>query len=238
MSPQMNPNYPYMTSGVNNIFTEPLIEGYGLNNVIWPIVLIRSNNIHSYLYEVNGQCNINSQTDNRPSSHSNLTNFFVDYTEDPRSIIPPSDELIELISDNYNTSYEAVVKSDNFNSVDLDYAWKIGDKWKAMEFTTLWMPLKNKAEAERLIKMFVRRPSWRGPNGPHGIRTLINASIDLKIDYWMVCANSVKGVSNDLVTDGNAFWFPLNHENIDRILKGFAPVNSEFGTFEELIAWL
>jgi len=238
MSPQMNPNYPYMTSGVNNIFTEPLIERYGLNNVIWPIVLIRNNNIHSYLYEVNGQCNINAQTDNRPLSQAGLVNFYADYTVDPRSIIPSLDELNELISDNYNTSYQAVIKSENFNSVDLDYAWKIGERWKAMEFTTLWMPLKNKQEAERLIKMFVRRPSWRGPNGPHGIRSLINASADLQINYWMVCANSVVGVSNELVTGGNAFWFPLNHENINRIMGGHAPANSEFGTFEDLISWL
>ena len=238
MSPQMNPNYPYMTSGVNNIFTEPLIERYGANNVIWPIVLISGNKIHSYLYEVNWQCNINSQTDNRPISQASLTNFYVDYTEDPREIIPPSKELEELIAEKYNTSYEAVVKSDNFNSVDLDYAWKYGDNWKAMEFTTLWMPLKNKQEAERLVKMFVRRPSWKGPNGPHGIRSLINASSDLQMNYWMVCANSVKGVSNELVTDGNAYWFPLTHDNIDRIMRGYAPTDSEFGTFEELIAWL
>lgn len=238
MSPQMNPNYPYMTSGVNNIFTEPLIDRYGLNNVVWPIVLIKENSIHSYLYEVNTECNINSPADNRPASQASLINFYVDYTKDPRKIIPPSQELVELIAEKYNTSYEAVINSDNFNSVDLDYAWKADENWKAMEFTTLWMPLQNKQEAERLVKMFVRRPSWKGPNGPHGIRTLINASTDLNLDYWMVCANSKKGVSNELVTDGNAFWFPLNHNNIDRILRGIAPANSEFGTFEELIAWL
>jgi hypothetical protein len=238
MAPQMIPNYPYMTSGVNNIFSKPLIERYGLQNVIWPIVLISENQIHSYLYEVNEKTNINSQNDNRPDSQAQLINFYIDYTKDPRSIIPPSNELIELISDNYNTSYEAIVKSKEFNSVDLDYAWKTGVGWKAMEFTTLWMPLKNKREAERLIKMFVRRPSWKGTHGPHGIRILINASDDLQMNYWMVCANSVKGVSNELVTDGNAFWFQLNHENIDRIINGYAPAYSEFGTFEDLISWL
>lgn len=238
MSQQMKPNYPYMTSGVNNIFTEPLIERYGAVNVIWPIVLIRDNNIHSYLYEVNSLCNINRLTDNHPISQAGLTNFYVDYTKNPRDIIPPSKELEELTLGEFNTSYKAILGPTNFNSVDLDYVWKCGENWKAMEFTTLRVPLKNKQEAERLVKMFDRRPSWQGQNGTHGIRTLIDASADLELNYWMVCANSVNGVSNELVTDGNAYWFPLTHENIDRIMKGDAPIDSEFGTFKELIEWL
>lgn len=235
---QMKPRYPFMTSAVNELFTKPLISKYGENNVIWPIVLIKDNKIDSYLYESSIHCTINSVYDFRPTSKSNINSFDLNYEKQPRVIKPTSNELNELIKDEYTCSYDCVVNSPTLSSVDLDYTWFDGSNWKAIELTTLWVPLSSKTEAERLVKMFTRRPSWKGNKGPHGMRKLIDSASDLNLNYWMVCVNSIKGVSNSIVTDGNAFRFPLTHENIDRILNGDAPTDSVFSTFHELIEWL
>ena len=235
--PQMTPNYPYMTSSVNEVFIKPLVDKYGSKNVIWPIVLIKDDRINKYLYEINNINNINGINDNRPESSISIPSYLIDYSSVPRRILPDDGILNNLIDKTYSCSYEYITQVEGYFSVDLDYVWYL-KRWKGIELTTLWMPLKNKYEAERLIKMFSRRPSWNGPNGPHGIRKQIAAANDLKIDYWMVCVNSEKGVSNSIVISGNAFWFKLTNENINRILNKEAPVNSIFGTFDELLAWL
>ena len=49
MSPQMNPKYPFMTSGVNSVISNPIIEKYGLENIIWPIVVIKDNKIRVFI---------------------------------------------------------------------------------------------------------------------------------------------------------------------------------------------
>lgn len=235
---QMSPSYPFMTSQVNEIFVNPLVGKYGFENVIWPIAIVEKNLINCYIYEVNSTCSINSKDDNRPSSKANLINYFVDYTSEPRVIIPPFEKLVPFIDNSFQCSYDFIVKSDEFQSVDIDYVWFNKSYWKAIELTTVWKPLSSKEEAERLVKMFNRRPSWGGASGAHGIRTLINASVDLSLDYYFVVVNSKDGVSNNLDTNSNAFWFPLNHENVDRILQGHAPINSEFSNFSDLTNWL
>ena len=235
--PQMNPNYPQMTSSVNEHITEPLIEKYGCQNVIWPIVLMSDSTIHSYLYEVNDICTINSIDNNRPESATGIQSVFIDYTAKPREIIPLNEGLIEIIDEKFSNSYEAILSSKTFNSADLDYIWLTENGWKGMEFTTFYKSFFNRGEAERIIKMMNRRPSWQGKNGPHAIRMLISAAIDLGVSYWMICVNT-KGVSNDIVVDGNAYGFPLNNENVDRLIKGQIPLDAKFGPFKKLIDWL
>ena len=234
----MNPKYPLMTSSVNRVISNPIIEKYGFENIIWPIVVIKDNKIHSYLYEKSDFCNINSIDDNRPSSISFKKTFFIDYTKQELKIYPKSNDLLEFVAKGMKCSYDRDLSMTSYNTADLDYVWKVNNKWKAIEFTTLWMPLFSKAESERLVGLFNRRPSWKGSNGPHGMRKLIDAAHDLDIEYWMVCANSKKGVSNNIITSGNSFWFKLTHDNIDRILKGYPIVNSHFGSFTDLIDWL
>jgi hypothetical protein len=235
---QMAPNYPFMTSQVNDIFVKPLIGKYGFANVVWPIAIIKEEKIASYIYELSDICKINDNKDSRPTSKSGIGNYFVDYANSPRSISPAIKGLEPLIEEKYSCSYEFVLQSNVYSSVDIDYAWFNKDNWKAVELTTVFMPLTSQKEAERLVGMFNRRPSWKGQNGPHAIRKLIDASNDLNLDYYMVVVNSEKGVSNQLVTTGNAFWFKLNHANIDRILAGQAPNESTFGSFNDLINWL
>ncbi|WP_370032443.1 hypothetical protein [Flavobacterium sp. 28YEA47A] len=228
-----------MTSSVNELFISPLVKKYGEENVVWPIVLIKNKTSNSYLYEKSEHCSINSPDDNRPTSASGKKSIFLDYSvKENRHIIPDTPELNVLTGKEFSCSYDCILNNEEIVSVDIDYVWNTGDKWKAIELTTLWMPLKSEEEAIRLVKMFTRRPSWNGPHGPHGIRTLIDASNDLGLEYWMICVNSEKGVSNNLVVDGNACGFPLTHDNIDRILRQNTPEDFRFGSFNKLIEWL
>lgn len=73
------------------------------------------------------------------------------------------------------------------------------------------------------------------PNYTHMMKKLIEAAGDLDLDYWMLVVNSKKGVSNDIKTDGNAFCFRLNRNNLNRLMKGKAPKDSYFGSFEEVV---
>lgn len=238
MSPQMFPNYQYMTSVGNKHIVQPLIDKYGFRNVIWPIVIIKDNAVELYIYEKNLAFDLNNENDNRPVSSTNLGSYFIDYTTDPRIILPPFTELDPFVSNTFKCSYDFILTRSDYASVDIDYAWLTPNGWKAIEATTVWMPLSNKQEAERLVRMFTKRPSWQGSNGPHGIRKLISAVNDLSLNYYMVVVNSVNKVSNDIKTNGNAFWFRLTDLNIDRILSGYAPENSLFGTYNDFLEWL
>lgn len=235
---QTKPSYGYMTSSVSELITKPLIQKYGPLNVVNPIVIINGDSIVSYVYENTQLSKLNQINSNKPKSISNKSNFFLDYTVSPRIIFPSSEQLKNIISKEFNCCYEFILKQDLYNSVDIDYAWFNGSSWKGIELTTLYTPLINQCEAERLVKMFTRRPSWSGPNGPHGIYTLIEAATDLSIEYYFVLVNSKKGVSNDFDTKGNSYWFPLTSENIKRILNNSIPVNAKFGTYEEMLNWL
>ena len=239
MAAQMIPNYQFMTSLGSEYLTQPLIEKYEFENVIWPIVLIENNTISGYIYEINQLFKLNHEDDNRPTSISRKPSYLIDYVSKPRRILPNSNDLKPFIAEQFNCSYDFILTSEKFATVDIDYAWKTQQgNWKGLELTTVWMPLNTRLEAERLVKMFTRRPSWRGAAGPHGLRKLINAATDLNIQYYMAVVNSINKVSNNLNTDGNAFWFPLTHANVERILANTPPANSNFGTFKELIEWL
>jgi len=238
MSAQMKPSYQHMTSSVSQAFTEPLIRKYGSRNVIWPIVLSSDEQIHSYLYEVNNRSNINEIGDNKPISNMGIEHHFIDYTENPRVIQPPKQDLEKLILPVYERSYDAIPGSEHFSSVDLDYVWYNGENWKSLELTTVWMKLSSNEEAERLVRTFNRRPSWQGQHAEHGIRRQIEAAQDLNLDYWMLVVNSRDGVSEEIVTNGYVYGFPLTNDNVDRIIRGEAPENSRFGSFHLMIDWL
>jgi len=227
-----------MTSIGSEHFTQPLIERYGFENVVWPIVIIENNKRLFYAYEINQLFDLNHESDNRPISSEGLADIFIDYASNPSRIVPSSEMLLPFIKKDFNCSYDFILTTDKYASVDIDYVWKTSVNWKGLELTTVWVPLKNEVESERLVKMFNRRPSWQGVNGPHGLRKLIDACADLKIDYYLAVVNSINKVSNDLRIEGNAYWFPLTHENVSRIIANEAPNNALFGTFNELIEWL
>lgn len=236
--PQTIPSYGHMTSSVSKLITEPLINKYGSLSVVCPIVIIKNGEIAFYIYEATKFSMVNQINSNRPKSAAKIVNYFNDYTVTPRIIFPPVEFLKEFISPPFSCNYEFILQQDQYNSVDIDYVWFNGTIWKGIELTTLYVPLKDKAEAERLVKMFVRRPSWQGINGPRAIYKLIDAAGDLGIEYYFVLVNSDKGVSNSFVTSGNSYWFPLTRENIGIIFHGSAPLNGQFGTFVEMLNWL
>jgi len=54
----------------------------------------------------------------------------------------------------------------------------------------------------------------------------------------MACVNTKGKVDNNIKEDGNAYWFELNADQVDRLSKGLIPLNGHFGTFQDLLQFL
>lgn len=237
MAQQTKPKYPHVTSIANPVIVHALERKYGTKNVIWPIVLIEGEQIIGYLYERNDRNPVNAEQDCRPISKANLPSYFLDYTTMPRRIIPAPQFLKPFMKPEYRCSYDYITNSP-YSTVDLDYVWLPGSEWKGLELTTFWVEFKNRKTAEELIKKLHKRPSWQGPKGAHGLHKIVEASGDLGIDLFMACVNTVGKVSNQFKTDGNVYWFPLSHDQIDRLKAGCLPVGASFDSFSAFLQWL
>jgi len=237
MTPQTDPKYSHVTSIANPVIVNALERKYGTENVIWPIVLIDGERIIGYLYERNDQNAVNAERDRRPISKAGLPSFFLDYTTMPRRIIPAASFLEPFMAPEYRCSYDYITNSP-YSTVDLDYVWAQRSGWKGMELTTFWVEFVNRTRAEELIRKLHRRPSWQGPEGPHGLRKIVEASGDLGIDLFMACVNTVGRVSNQYKTDGNVYWFPLSHDQIDRLVARRLPADANFDSFSAFLQWL
>lgn len=234
--PQTPPNYPYMTSLSNDFITTYLVNKYGFHNVIWTIVWMKRDESRAYLYERNELSKINHPDDNRPNSKSGLKNVFIDFTKEyPNQGV---NENSKIINEDYQNSYEYVLQNNDTNTVDLDYVWFDGKKWKGIELTTWYVPFESKDKALELIKKINRRPSWKGSKKAHGTKKIVLASRDLQVDFKMLCVNTKGGVSNDILEDGDALIFPLTIDNIELLLKGKEPSDVEFGALKDILKQL
>ena len=231
--PQTPPTYSHMTSLSNDFITTYLVNKYGFHNVVWTIIWMQRDEIRAYLYERNELNKINHPDDNRPNSKSGLRKAFIDFTKEyPNQGV---NENSNLVTEDYPNSYGYVLQSDNTNTVDLDYVWYDGEKWKGIELTTWFVPFESKDKALELVKKINRRPSWKGVNRAHGTKKIVLASKDLEVEFKMLCVNTNGGVSNDILEDGNALIFPLTIDNIELLLKGKEPSNTEFGALKDIL---
>ena len=236
---QTAPNYPYATGTAEKPIVDKLVNKYGAAALTWPIVL--SNTLEdtlAYLYECNAQNQINAQGDMRPKSRSNIPSYFIDYISSPRLIVPPIEFLQPFLLKSFGNSYAYILQQQNYSTVDLDYVWHTGIGFKGFELTTFWVPFTTEAEARRVVSMMNRRPSWAGPNGAHAMVKIACAAQDLRVDYYLVCANTVGRVGSSLDTNGNVLFFPLTHTTVNSLSSGQVPSNATFCSFQKFLSWL
>lgn len=236
---QIAPSYPHATGKIETPIVNCLIDKYGYKNISWPIILSKDNETTGYLFERNIKNKINSDQDNRPKSSSGIMSYFLDYTCSPRTINPEADFLIPFLNKDCSCSYDYVTNNPGFSTVDLDYVWKKNSGYRGFELTTFWVNFDSQERASTLVSKMKKRPSWQGQYGPRAFRKIVDCSADLEIDYYLVCVNTVnKTVGSDINTSGNVYFFRLNHEEIDRLDKGYPPENSQFCSFEDFLSWL
>jgi hypothetical protein len=234
---QTTPTYKYATGKSEKPIVDILIKKYGFSNVTWPIVLIEDDKAVAYLYEKNYKNGLNLEMDSRPGSKAHLLSYYLNHVSRPRYSTPQADFLKPFIQDKYNCSYDYIVESP-FSTVDLDYVWYNGNNYKGFELTTFYMNFTSHPRALELIAQMRKRPSWQGPDGAHAFHKIVDSAINLGVDYYVVCANTVSKVGSELNTDGNVCLFPLTHEQVDLLQAGKAPNNSSFMTFQEFMNWL
>lgn len=234
---QTTPSYPFMTSKTNKTISDRLVKKYGYNNVVWPIAWCPENKVIWYTYERLEICAVNHKDDNRPTSNKDVKNYFLDYTTNPRQIIPDNSNLKDAIDVKYSCSYDYVVNSP-YSTIDINYAWYKTDHWRGIDITTFWKEFKDRNIVEDLIIKMNRRPSWKGTKGTHGILKQIDVCDDLNIDYYMVGVNTIGGVSNDFKEDGNIFRFKLTRNAINNIICNRLPDNLIVESFSDFLNWL
>lgn len=234
---QAAPTYPLATGKQEEPIVRALIGKYGLERILWPIVLSQGDTTIAYLYEKNANNGINAEHDTRPPSAANLPGFFLDYTSQPRRAAPPADFLRAFLDERYGCSYDYVPGS-TYSTVDLDYVWNTGNGFRGFELTTFWMDFHSHQRASELVAKMNRRPSWQGPNGAHALRKIVDSAADLGIDYYLVCLNTESKVGSAIKTSGNVYFFRLTHGQIDRLSRGMPPMDANFCSFEQFLGWL
>lgn len=234
---QTNPTYELATGKPEKPIINELIRKYGASNVSWPIVLIQNDRTVAYLYEKNKKNTINLEMNSRPGSRSHLLSYYLNYTKTPRESLPYKKVFEDFLAPQYSCSYDYVINSP-FSTVDLDYVWYNGSNFKGFELTTFYVNFSSHEKALDLISKMNRRPSWQGEEGAHAFHKIVDSAVDLGVDYYLVCANTVSKVGSDLKTDGNVCLFQLTHEQVDLIERGKAPENSIFMSFSNFLNWL
>lgn len=229
------PTYPEATGRAPRFLVERLVEKYGAENMVWPVILGNrqgDNATIAYIYERNYQNQINSAQDTRPTSNRGVPNVFLDYLSRERQL--PQDapqELTALFGSAFNRSYDYIQEQgETLFTVDIDLMWNREEEWRALEFTTYHNQFTTLQRAESLISTMYRRPSWRTGEGAVALHRIVEAAEDLNADLRMVAVNTTQGINESYRTDGNAYWFPLSHSQIERLANGQVPENGRFGT--------
>ncbi len=234
MSPQSKPSYPSQIGKIEPEVLKILELNYGLKNISNLICFFHKDLADpiAYIIEEN---ELNLGYKNLPQSRNGISFLEVCLSSSPKKINPilkniPLDKIKK-----YNSWSGFILSDDNteFVSVDLDYIFKTKRGWKGFEFTTFYMPFKSKEVSERLISKMNRRPSWKGPGGAQALRKILNSSQDLKLDLFLVAANTIGRVGSEIDVDGNCYVFELSHQQIDNLESGKPPANGIFGKFKD-----
>lgn len=235
---QKKPSYPMATGNCEKPIVDKLYQKYGKSNVSWPIVLIKDEHTVAYLYEKNKKNTINLEMNSRPGSKSHLLSYYLNYTSSPRYYLPNDINLSALIKEEYTCSYDYILRSNNYYTVDLDYVWYTGTKFKGFELTTFWVEFSSLDIALSVISKMNRRKSWQGKNGAKAFHKIVDSAQDLGVDYYLVCANTVDEVGSMLKTDGNVCVIKMTHDNVVLLENGNKPNDVTFMSFAEFLEWL
>ena len=235
------PAYPDATRVPPDFILRHLNGTYNAANVVWPTIVsaVVTGQTIAYAYDRNARNLINAPGDNRPLSRQGIPNTFLDYTANPRALPPGAPRALgPMINGPHQRIYDFMVDraaNQGYTAADIDFVWNTGEGWRGMEFTTFFVPFVDQAEAGRLVSMMNRRPTWQGNNGPIAMHSIINAGADLGLDLVMVCVNTIGRVTDAYRLNGNAYWFPLDANQLRRLQNGLVPNNGSFGTVQQML---
>lgn len=234
MSPQTKPSYPSQIGKIEHEVLKILNKNYIKENIGNVICLFRKDvsDPIAYIIEEN-ELNLNYK--NFPQSAKRIPFLEINLSSSTKKIKPALGSIPLDKIKKYSSLSGFILSNENteFISIDIDYIFKTNKGWKGFEFTTFYMPFKSKEVAERLISKMNRRPSWRGPNGARALRNILTCSQDLKVDLFLVAANTVGRVGSKIDIDGNCYVFKLSDQQIDNLENGKPPINGNFGKFKD-----
>jgi hypothetical protein len=241
---QPGPRYPTMAIEPHGVFFRDLQTKYG-DNVAWPVVWysMQGLRIDAITFEVNERNRVNAGLDADADivQPIELPAFTIDYLENPRQIVPMNgaptpNYLQQAIEDRYVSTYDYRARNRlHLATVDVDYLWRSGVANHAMEVSTFYVPMRDRARAEHLVNRFVEERPAR--LGAHHFHLLVRAAEAMGADMVMVFVNVVDRTP-EVVEDGNAFWFPLDAAQATRLHNGQMPDRTNFGPLTDFLATL
>lgn len=230
---QTKPSYPNEINKIDKNIKEVLFQKYSINKVCNIICLFKQNEFPSYYFLEKNELNL--KTTKLPKSKRKIPFVRIDLTSNNKIIHPNYEELsfLKLITHQNLSDYILSEQNKFYNSIDLDYVFLSNKGWIGFEFTTFYMKFTNKKEAERLISKINLRPSWK-TNGALALKNIYKCSIDLDINFFLVCANTIDKVGSKIDIKGNCYIFKLNYDEITRLENGLGPSKGVFCKFSEL----
>lgn len=244
---QPRPTYPGMTTVQSQDIIQHLITKHGNTNICWPVIFYRADKLQPLwlTFEVNEKNATNAGISSRFFRDGRLAEFFIDYLQSERQVIPltdvpwPNPPGDEIIKEQYVSTYSYVMSRNNqsFNTIDIDYVWRTkGSQYFGLELSTFWVPMNNVNTARRLVEKFIeRRPAVRNA---HQFTMLAQVAQMQQISLDLVFVN-VKGKdSNEILTEGNVFVIPIDPDTAENLHRGNFPSRYQFLSFREWLSTL
>lgn len=224
---QPGPKYPNMAISIHPELHQSLRNKYSENNICWPILAydINSLTVKYILIEVNSKNHVNSSQNESFLGPSPFPEYKLDYTKSPRDQTPiplghnrPWSGPKNILSLNYQSSYEFVTTEGGLNTIDIDYVWRTPEgTLYALETSTFYNYMSTEGYAKHLVKRFIEERASR--KRAHHFRILAEVASSIGIQMSLVFFNVV-GHSNKIRTDGYIYSIPLNIINAKKMHKG------------------
>lgn len=233
--PQAAPTYQAATNIPEPALVNAIVQKYGARALSWPLGLSQHGKTRAYLYERNATNQTNTPGDTRPVSASSVPSHFLDYTSAPRVFSPPNPSLeSRLLAPEHVDSYQYITtQQENYSTVDLNYVWHTGTRFRGFEFTTFTNSFVSEAYARQLAATLQKREKLK-----FTLPKILAAANDLGIDFQMVVANSIGDPGTPMDTNGNVLYFPLTAQQINLVTTGQPLVNAVFCSFQEFVKQL
>jgi hypothetical protein len=220
---------------------------YGAGSTCWPVILYKDNTLRPLCltFEVNGKNQTNRGMNGRFFKQGLLPEFFIDYLQKPREIVPlsghewPNPPGQEIINPRFSSTYNWVMNLRNrgLNTIDIDYVWRTSaGQYFGLELSTFYVPMNTVQDARRLVGHFIAKRT-AAPHA-HQFRILAEVANLQNMQLNLVFANETGRGSNQLNTAGNVFVIPIDRGVAAELHAGKFPINYKFLSYKEWLSSL
>lgn len=241
---QQNYKYMAMAKGKHEKIYSILKEKYD-NNMIWPILWYKNDNLKFVTFEINDDDNTNEEV-NIDSEIldciiENIPVYKVDYRLDENRITVLKgnsiNSIVQASSNNmFNSSHEyitSVLNTDNYKTIDIDYLWVRDGQAFGIEVSTFYMIMDSLERATYLMEQSINKRIT--------LHRQLNNLLNNPFNARMVMAffNQDKNIGGTALLDNsNVIAFKINEENIILVGNKKLPKEIYFNSIDNFLSQL